>query len=210
MTEGPIRVVVVDDHQVVRHGLRTFLDIQDDIEVIGEAGDGNEAVEQICALSPDVVLLDLKLPTVDGVETLRMLRDRGNTAKVLILTSFTEPTSVVPALRAGASGYLFKDVDPEALAQAVRAVHAGQVLLEPEVAAALLTGDGTNDRSTSLTEREREVLAEIARGRSNREIARALVLSEKTVKTHVSSILAKLGLADRTQAALYAVRSGIV
>ncbi|MBM7787394.1 response regulator [Tenggerimyces flavus] len=210
MTEGPIRVVVVDDHQVVRHGLRTFLDIQDDIEVIGEAGDGNEAVEQICALSPDVVLLDLKLPTVDGVETLRMLRDRGNTAKVLILTSFTEPTSVVPALRAGASGYLFKDVDPEALAQAVRAVHAGQVLLEPEVAAALVSGDGRSDRSTSLTEREREVLAEIARGRSNREIARALVLSEKTVKTHVSSILAKLGLADRTQAALYAVRSGIV
>lgn len=210
MTEGPIRVVVVDDHQVVRHGLRTFLDIQDDIEVIGEAGDGNEAVEQICALSPDVVLLDLKLPTVDGVETLRMLRDRGNKAKVLILTSFTEPTSVVPALRAGASGYLFKDVDPEALAQAVRAVHAGQVLLEPEVAAALLSGDGTNNRSASLTEREREVLAEIARGRSNREIARALVLSEKTVKTHVSSILAKLGLADRTQAALYAVRSGIV
>ncbi len=210
MTKGPIRVVVVDDHQVVRHGLRTFLDIQDDIEVIGEAGDGNEAVEQICALSPDVVLLDLKLPTVDGVETLRMLRDRGNTAKVLILTSFTEPTSVVPALRAGASGYLFKDVDPEALAQAVRAVHAGQVLLEPEVAAALVSGDGRSDRSTSLTEREREVLAEIARGRSNREIARALVLSEKTVKTHVSSILAKLGLADRTQAALYAVRSGIV
>lgn len=210
MAKGPIRVVVVDDHQVVRHGLRTFLDIQDDIEVIGEAGDGNEAVEQICALSPDVVLLDLKLPTVDGVETLRMLRDRGNTAKVLILTSFTEPTSVVPALRAGASGYLFKDVDPEALAQAVRAVHAGQVLLEPEVAAALVSGDGRSDRSTSLTEREREVLAEIARGRSNREIARALVLSEKTVKTHVSSILAKLGLADRTQAALYAVRSGIV
>jgi DNA-binding NarL/FixJ family response regulator len=210
MAESPIRVVVVDDHQVVRHGLRTFLDVQDDIEVVGEAGDGNEAVERVCELTPDVVLLDLKLPTVDGVETLRMLRDRGVSAKVLILTSFTEPTSVVPALRAGASGYLFKDVAPEALAQAVRAVHAGQVLLEPDVAAALLSGDGTNDRSASLTEREREVLAEIARGRSNREIARALVLSEKTVKTHVSSILAKLGLADRTQAALYAVRSGIV
>ncbi|WP_020573250.1 response regulator [Actinopolymorpha alba] len=207
---GPIRVLVVDDHQVVRHGLRTFLDIQDDIEVVGEAGDGSEAVEQAEALRPDVMLLDLQLPSVDGVEALRMLRDRGNPTRVLVLTSFTEPAKVVPALRAGASGYLFKDVDPDALAQSIRAVHAGQVLLEPEVAAALLKGEATGDRVDALTEREREVLAEIARGRSNREIARALVLSEKTVKTHVSSILAKLGLADRTQAALYAVRSGLI
>ncbi|MEQ7005361.1 response regulator transcription factor [Actinopolymorpha sp. B17G11] len=207
---GPIRVLVVDDHQVVRHGLRTFLDILDDIEVVGEAADGQEAVEQAEALAPDVMLLDLQLPSVDGVEALRMLRDRGNPARVLVLTSFTEPAKVVPALRAGAAGYLFKDVDPDALAQAIRAVHAGQVLLEPEVAAALLRGDAGDERAGALTDREREVLAEIARGRSNREIARALVLSEKTVKTHVSSILAKLGLADRTQAALYAVRSGLV
>jgi DNA-binding NarL/FixJ family response regulator len=207
---APIRVLVVDDHQVVRHGLRTFLDIQDDIEVVGEAGDGGEAVEQAEALRPDVMLLDLQLPSVDGVEALRMLRDRQNTTRVLVLTSFTEPAKVVPALRAGAAGYLFKDVEPEALAQAIRAVHAGQVLLEPEVASALLKGDSDEGRASHLTEREREVLAEIARGRSNREIARALVLSEKTVKTHVSSILAKLGLADRTQAALYAVRSGLV
>jgi DNA-binding NarL/FixJ family response regulator len=204
-----IRVLVVDDHQVVRHGLRTFLDIQDDIEVIGEAGDGGEAVAATEELSPDVVLLDLQLPTVDGVEALRMLRERGCTAKVLVLTSFTEPSSVVPALRAGAAGYLFKDVEPDALAQAIRAVHAGQVLLEPEVAAALLADNAPNERAASLTDREREVLAEIARGRSNREIARALVLSEKTVKTHVSSILAKLGLSDRTQAALFAVKSGL-
>jgi DNA-binding NarL/FixJ family response regulator len=203
-------VLVVDDHQVVRHGLRTFLDIQDDIEVVGEAGDGGEAVEQAEALRPDVMLLDLQLPSVDGVEALRMLRDRHNTTRVLVLTSFTEPAKVVPALRAGAAGYLFKDVEPEALAQAIRAVHAGQVLLEPEVASALLKGDSDEGRAGALTDREREVLAEIARGRSNREIARALVLSEKTVKTHVSSILAKLGLADRTQAALYAVRSGLV
>jgi len=207
---APIRVLVVDDHQVVRHGLRTFLDILDDIEVVGEAGDGGEAVEQAEALRPDVMLLDLQLPSVDGVEALRMLRDRANPTRVLVLTSFTEPSKVVPALRAGAAGYLFKDVDPDALAQAIRAVHAGQVLLEPEVAAALLKGDSADERAGALTDREREVLAEIARGRSNREIARALVLSEKTVKTHVSSILAKLGLADRTQAALYAVRSGLV
>jgi len=207
---GPIRVLVVDDHQVVRHGLRTFLDIQDDIEVVGEAGDGGEAVDQAEALRPDVMLLDLQLPSVDGVEALRMLRDRHNPTRVLVLTSFTEPAKVVPALRAGAAGYLFKDVEPEALAQAIRAVHAGQVLLEPEVASALLKGDSDDGRAGALTDREREVLAEIARGRSNREIARALVLSEKTVKTHVSSILTKLGLADRTQAALYAVRSGLV
>jgi DNA-binding NarL/FixJ family response regulator len=205
-----IRVLVVDDHQVVRHGLRTFLDVQDDIDVVGEAGDGDAAVSAAESLTPDVILMDLQLPTVDGVEALRMLRDRGSTARVLVLTSFTEPSSVVPALRAGAAGYLFKDVDPDALAQAIRAVHAGQVLLEPEVAAALLAGDAPNERAAALTDREREVLAEIARGRSNREIARALVLSEKTVKTHVSSILAKLGLSDRTQAALFAVKSGLV
>lgn len=208
-----IRVLVADDHQVVRQGLRTFLDIQDDIAVVGEAADGAEVVERVAELEPDVVLLDLKMPNVDGVETLRMLRDRGAASRVLVLTSFTDPTSVVPALRAGAAGYVFKDVEPDSLAQAIRAVHSGQMLLEPEVAQALLAGDAAgsgNERAATLTDREREVLAEIARGRSNREIARALVLSEKTVKTHVSSILAKLGLADRTQAALYAVRSGIV
>ncbi|HEY8455335.1 MAG TPA: response regulator transcription factor [Actinopolymorphaceae bacterium] len=206
---GPIRVLIVDDHQVVRHGLHTFLDVLDDIEVVGEATDGGEAVEQAERLRPDVVLLDLALPTVDGVDALRMMRERDLPSRVLVLTSFTEPARVVPALRAGAAGYVFKDVDPEALAQAIRAVHSGQVLLEPEVASALLKGE-EDTRADALTDREIEVLTEIARGRSNREIARALVLSEKTVKTHVSSILAKLGLSDRTQAALYAVRSGLV
>lgn len=209
-TTSVIRVVVADDHQVVRNGLRTFLDIKPDIEVVGEAADGAEVVELVGRVRPDVVLLDLQMPGVDGVEALRMMRERGELPRVLVLTSFTEPASVVPALRAGAVGYLFKDVDPDALAQGVRAVHAGQMLLEPEVAQALLTAGQGDERAASLTEREREVLVELARGRSNREIARALVVSEKTVKTHVSAILAKLGLADRTQAALYAVRSGLV
>lgn len=205
----PIRVVLVDDHHVVREGLRAFLDVQGDIEVIGDAADGDAAVDLIETLRPDLVLLDLKLATSDGVEVVRELKARDNPARIVVLTSFTEPSSVVPALRAGAVGYLFKDVDPDALAQAIRAVHAGQVLLEPEVATALLAGDPIDERAGALTEREREVLAEIARGRTNREIARALVVSEKTIKTHVSSILSKLGLADRTQAALYAVRSGL-
>lgn len=208
-----IRVLVVDDHVVVRQGLRTFLEVQDDIEVVGEAGDGAAAVEQAEVLRPDVILLDLIMPGVDGIEVMRRLRDRGNPARVLVITSFTEPAKVVPAIRAGASGYLYKDVEPSGLVQAVRAVHTGQVLLAPEVAATLLAGESEDGRAAagagSLTDREREVLAELARGRSNREIARDLVVSEKTVKTHVSSILMKLGLADRTQAALYAVRHGL-
>ncbi|OIV38904.1 DNA-binding response regulator [Mangrovactinospora gilvigrisea] len=208
-----IRVLVVDDHQVVRRGLRTFLEVQPDILVVGEASDGAEGVEQTEALHPDVVLMDVKMPGMDGIEALRQLRERDNPAKVLIVTSFTEQRTVVPALRAGAAGYVYKDVDPEALAGAIRAVHAGHVLLQPELAGALLAGEGDSGdaggRAGSLTEREREVLALIADGRSNREIARALVLSEKTVKTHVSNILMKLDLADRTQAALWAVRTGL-
>lgn len=204
-----IRVLVADDHQVVRQGLRTFLDVQDDIEVVGEAADGDAAVAAAIATRPDVILLDLKMPGVDGVAALRMLRERGSSARVLVVTSFAELDAVVQAVRAGAAGYVNKDVDPAALAAAIRSVHAGHVLLTPEVAAALVAGDVVpgDAAAARLTEREREVLAEIARGRSNREIARALVLSEKTVKTHVSSILMKLGLADRTQAALYAVRN---
>ncbi|MET9512658.1 response regulator transcription factor [Streptomyces flavidovirens] len=207
-----IRVLLVDDHQVVRRGLRTFLEIQDDIEVVGEAGDGAEGVARAEELRPDVVLMDIKMPGTDGIDALRKLRELANPAKVLIVTSFTEQRTVVPALRAGASGYVYKDVDPDALAGAIRSVHAGHVLLQPEVAGALLAqdeGNGGTGRGSTLTEREREVLTLIADGRSNREIARALVLSEKTVKTHVSNILMKLDLSDRTQAALWAVRHGI-
>ncbi|MEU2875522.1 MULTISPECIES: response regulator transcription factor [unclassified Streptomyces] len=207
-----IKVLVVDDHQVVRRGLRTFLEVQDDIEVVGEAADGAEGVARAEELRPDVVLMDVKMPVLDGVEALRRLRDLGNGARVLIVTSFTEQRTVVPALRAGAAGYVYKDVDPEALAGAIRSVHAGHILLQPEVAGALLSQEEAQSglgRGGSLTEREREVLGLIADGRSNREIARALVLSEKTVKTHVSNILMKLDLADRTQAALWAVRHGV-
>ncbi|MFU9034189.1 MULTISPECIES: response regulator [Streptomyces] len=208
----PIHVLLVDDHQVVRRGLRTFLEVQDDIEVVGEAADGTGGIAAAEQLRPDVVLMDIKMPGMDGIEALRKLRELDNPARVLVVTSFTEQRTVVPALRAGAAGYVYKDIDPEALAAAIRSVHAGHVLLQPEVAGALLSqedGNGGQGRGTSLTDRESEVLGLIADGRSNREIARALVLSEKTVKTHVSNILMKLDLADRTQAALWAVRHGI-
>ncbi|MEU3537160.1 response regulator transcription factor [Streptomyces murinus] len=208
----PIKVLLVDDHQVVRRGLRTFLEVQEDIVVVGEAADGAEGVARAEELRPDVVLMDVKMPGMDGIDALRRLRELDNPARVLIVTSFTEQRTVVPALRAGAAGYVYKDVDPDALAGAIRSVHAGHILLQPEVAGALLSQEEANSgqgRGSSLTDREREVLGLIADGRSNREIARALVLSEKTVKTHVSNILMKLDLADRTQAALWAVRHGV-
>ncbi len=205
-------MLVVDDHPVVRQGLRTFLDLQDDLEVVGESADGESCVDDAERLRPDVILLDLRMPGADGVSALHGLRAAGNPAKVLVITSFTEPAAVLPAVRAGASGYVYKDVDPPALATAIRSVHAGHVLLHPDVARLLAAGGqhGGRPGAANLTAREREVLAEVARGRSNREIARELSLSEKTVKTHVSAILGKLGVQDRTQAALHAVRSGLV
>jgi DNA-binding NarL/FixJ family response regulator len=204
-----VRVLVVDDHPVVRQGIRTFLDLQDDLTVVGEAGDGAEAVDAAQRLRPDVILLDLRMPGGSGVDVLRELRRREDPARVLIVTSFTEPSAVLPAVRAGAAGFVYKDVDPPALAAAIRAVHAGHVLLSPDVARLLSTSDEP-PAGRRLTGRELEVLAELANGRSNREIARLFAVSEKTVKTHVSSILNKLGVQDRTQAALHAVRSGLV
>jgi DNA-binding NarL/FixJ family response regulator len=204
-----IRVLIADDHPVVRQGLRTFLGVQPDIEVVGEAADGAETVTRAEELSPDVVLLDLNMPGVDGQSALDELRARGVPSRVLVLTSVGERARVLPVVRAGAAGYLYKDVAPEALVQAIRAVHDGHVLFAPEAADAMLAPDQREKVAVALTEREREVLTQIARGRSNREIARTLVVSEKTVKTHVSNILMKLGLQDRTQAALYAVRHGL-
>jgi DNA-binding NarL/FixJ family response regulator len=204
-----ITVLLVDDHRVVREGLRTFLDVQEDLEVVGEAADGRTAIEQTVALQPDVVLLDLRMPGMDGLEVLRELASAGTAARVLVLTSYTDPASVVPALRAGAAGFLDKDVDPAALAHAIRSVHHGQILLAPEMIAALLAADLRPERLTTLTPRELDVLGEIARGKSNREVAKALGLSEKTVKTHVSAVLMKLAVSDRTQAALYAAKHGL-
>jgi len=201
-----IRVLVVDDHRMVREGLRSFLEVQDDLEVVGEAADGAEAVARAEELVPDVVLLDLRMPGTDGVAALREMTARGIPSRVLVITSFTEPAAVLPAVRAGAAGYVYKDVDPPALAAAIRSVHLGHTLLHPDVARLLAEG---RRGTPPLTPREREVLAEIGRGRSNREIARSLGLAEKTVKAHVSAILGKLGVQDRTQAALYAVRAGL-
>ena len=208
---APIRVLIADDHPVVRQGLRTFLGIQDDVVVVGEAADGASAVSLAESAEPDIVLMDLKMPGADGLTALAELRARGVRARVLILTSVTERGHVLPAVQAGAAGYLYKDVDPQALVQAIRAVHDGHVLFAPDAAEAMLAGPASGDDRglAALTDREREVLVHIARGRSNREIARALVVSEKTVKTHVSNLLMKLGVQDRTQAALYAVRHGV-
>ncbi|GII30760.1 response regulator [Planotetraspora mira] len=203
-----IRVLIADDHPVVRQGLRTFLDVQDDLTVIGEAADGEEAVAMAESLTPDVLLLDLRMPVLDGLGALGRLEGLG--VRVIVLTSVSDPVDVAPAMRAGAAGFLYKDVDPAALVQAIRAVHGGQVLLAPDAAVAMLSGPGpAPDAMAVLTERELEVLRLIATGCSNREIARELLVAEKTVKTHVSNVLMKLGVQDRTQAALYAVRHGL-
>ena len=195
-----ISVLIVDDHPVVRQGLRALLEVQDDILVVGEAGDGRTAVSLATSLSPDIVLLDLKLPGMDGIAVLQPLSAAG--LRVLVLTSATDPAAASQAVRAGAAGVVYKDIDPDALVRAIRSVHDGNVLLAPEAASSLVRGSA----ASTLTPREREVLAGIAEGRSNREIARLLRVSEKTVKAHVSSVLAKLGVQDRTQAAVYAVR----
>ena len=205
-----IGVLIADDHPFVRHGLRTFLETLDDVEVVGEAANGAEAVEQAAKLVPDVVLMDLVMPELDGVEATRRIRAESPTTKVIVLTSFDADEQVFPAIKAGAAGYLLKDVRPAELADAVRKASRGEALLAPSVAAKLMQ-EVAGDRSPAagLTERELEVLRLIARGLSNKMIARELVVSEKTVKTHVSNILAKLHLTDRTQAALYAVREGL-
>jgi DNA-binding NarL/FixJ family response regulator len=203
----PISVLIVDDHPVVRQGLRVLLEVQDGIEVAGEAGDGEAALALAAERAPDVILLDLKLPGIDGITVLGELKARGSTARVLVLTSATEPASARAAVRSGAAGVLYKDVDPDALVRAIRSVHDGHLLLAAEAAGTLVSTPGLAWYGIdSLTRREREVLAELAKGRSNREIARALHVSEKTVKAHVSAVLAKLGVQDRTQAALLAVR----
>jgi DNA-binding NarL/FixJ family response regulator len=205
-----IRVLLVDDHAVVREGLRTFLDLQDGIEVVGEAADGVEGVAAAERLRPDVVLMDLVMPRLDGVGAMRELRGRLPGVRVIVLTSFAEDDKLLPAVQAGAAGYLLKNAQPQELARAVRAAHAGEALLDPQVAARLLESIAQPAAPDPLTRREREVLELIGRGMSNKRIARELGIAEKTVKTHVGHLLAKLGVADRTQAALHAVRAGLV
>jgi DNA-binding NarL/FixJ family response regulator len=211
-----IRVLLVDDHAVVREGLRAFLELQAGIEVVGEAGDGEQALTEAHRLQPDVILMDLVMPKLDGVGAMRELRHRMPGTKVIVLTSFSDDDRLLPAIAAGAAGYLLKDAEPRELARAVRAAHAGQALLDPAVASRLVdafaTGAGRaaeDDGAERLTPREREVLDLIAHGFSNKRIALQLGIAEKTVKTHVGHVLAKLGVADRTQAALLAVQSGL-
>jgi NarL family two-component system response regulator LiaR len=208
-----IRVLIADDQPVVRQGLRTFLELHDDIEVVGEAEDGERALEAVAALAPDVVLMDLVMPRLDGIAAIERLRERGSAARVIVLTSFLDEDKVLPAVRAGAAGYLLKDAEPAELVRAIRTVDGGDALLHPAVAARVLrelADDGERaHRHELLTPREREVLALLARGRANKAIAFELGVAEKTVKTHVGNILGKLGLSDRTQAALYAVREGL-
>ena len=206
-----IRVLIVDDHAVVREGLRTFLELQDGIEVAGEAGDGAEGVGAAERLGPDVILMDLVMPRLDGVGAMRELRRRVPGARVIVLTSFTDEEKLLPALQAGAAGYLLKNAEPAEIARAVRAAHAGEALLDTTVAARLLESiaEPADAPREALTPREREVLALIGRGYANKRIALELGIAEKTVKTHVGHVLAKLGVADRTQAALHAARAGI-
>ena len=192
----------------MREGLRTFLDLQDGIEVVGEAADGRRAVDEAERLRPDVVLMDLVMPQIDGVEAMRELRSRVPAARVVVLTSFLDEDRLLPALRAGAAGYLLKNVEPHELARSIRLAAAGEALIDPAVAARLVDalGDERPAEHGDLTPREQEVLDLVGRGYANKRIALELGIAEKTVKTHVSHVLAKLGVSDRTQAALYAAR----
>ncbi|MFN8596306.1 MAG: response regulator transcription factor [Anaerolineae bacterium] len=209
-----ITVLIVDDHAVVRQGLRTFLELQDDIEIVGEAANGLEAIDQARRTQPDIVLLDLLMPKMGGVEAIPHLTAACPQTRIIILTSFGEDDHVIPAIRAGAQGYLLKDIPPRELIQSVREAYAGKVQLHPDAAKKLMTAVAApaatpSPAESDLTGRELEVLQLIAQGLNNHEIAQKLTISEKTVKTHVSNILSKLHCEDRTQAAIYAMKKGL-
>jgi two-component system, NarL family, response regulator LiaR len=210
-----IRIVITDDHKVVRQGLRMFLELDPDLEVVGEAENGAQAVELAGSLAPDVVLMDILMPVMGGVEAIGIIRTRYPETEVVAMTSVLENAAVVGAVRAGAIGYLLKTTDADALCSAIRAAAAGQVQLAPEAAALLMREVQLPESSAvsgvdALTDRETDVLRLVAQGRANKEIASDLGIGEKTVKTHVSNVLAKLGVQSRTQAALYAARVGLV
>lgn len=209
-----IKVIIVDDHQMVRRGLRFFLDTQNDIEIVGEAANGEEAVKLVQTVRPDVVLMDIVMPVMSGIEATKQLIKVNPELKILVLTSFSDQDYVIPALKAGASGYQLKDIDPEELAETIRALHAGESKVHSKVMKYVLTRithkvDEEEAKVNRLTKREKEVLIELAKGRSNKELADVLHITEKTVKTHISNILSKLELSDRTQAALFAMRMGL-
>ena len=211
-----IKVLIVDDHQVVRQGLRTFLELKEEIQVVGEAGDGQEAVAMAERWKPDVILMDLVMPVLDGIAATAKIRSLGIGSRVIALTSFAENDKVFPAIQAGASSYLLKDVSPEELVEAIIAVHRGEARLHPEVMRKLMDQVTRQPDAKEvslgpqLTEREINVVRLVTQGKSNREIAEALVISEKTAKAHVSNILGKLGLEDRTQLAVYAIKNKLV
>ena len=213
MSQSPIRVLITDDHSIVRKGIRALLATEPDIEVVGEAGDGAEAAAQAQALHPDVILMDLVMPKVDGIEATRRILAQQPRMRILVLTSFAADDKVFPAIKAGALGYLLKDSGPDELVQAIHQVYRGEPSLEPSIARKVLLEISQPPKTPltaePLTEREVDVLRLVAQGRSNRDIAEELVITEMTVRTHVSNILSKLHLASRTQAALYALREGL-
>jgi NarL family two-component system response regulator LiaR len=213
--EEPITILIVDDHAIVRKGVRGYLEVQPDLAVVGDAAGGEEAVRIVTELVPDVVLMDLVMPGMDGVEATRRIRDASPRTQVVVLTSHHEDGHIFPAIKAGAISYILKDVDPRDLAEAVRAAARGEAVIHPRVAARMMAElrgarEEVTNPFTELTNREMDVLRLIAEGMSNAAIAERLVLSEKTVKGYVSNILGKLHLADRTQAAVYAWREGVV
>ena len=214
----PIRVFLVDDHGVVREGIRTYLSLSDDIEIVGEAGDGRQALERLARLDaetglPDVVLMDLQMPHMAGIAATAAIKERFPAVEVVVLTSFIDDDKVHDVLQAGATGYVLKYAEADEITAAIRAAYRGDMHLDPAVAKRLvhaLRGPRLEDQVDPLTERERQVLVLVAQGRANKEVARELHISERTARTHVSNILAKLGLASRTQAALYALREGLI
>ena len=206
----PIRILIADDHTVVRQGLRMYLALDAELEIVGEASDGAEALRKARELAPDVVLMDLLMPVMDGIAATAAIRGELPDTEVLALTSVLEDASVVGAIKAGAIGYLLKDTEGDELRRAIKAAAAGQVQLSPQAAARLLSEVRAPESPEHLTDRESEVLKLVAQGQANKEIARALHIGEKTVKTHVSNILSKLGVQSRTQAALHAVQLGLV
>ena len=213
MMSASVRILIAEDHAIVRGGLRALLEVKPGLNVVGEAADGVEAVRKARSLQPDVILMDLEMPHKDGIEAIREIRRENRRARILVLTSFADDDKVFSAIRAGALGYLLKDSSPEELVRAIRDVHRGESSLHPSIARKLIRelhqSPGRPPGEEPLTERESEVLRLVARGLSNREIANKLGISERTAGTHVSNILGKLHLANRTRAALYALQEGL-